>query len=157
MHLDDFHKSLDSGIYSRGEEYYMEGRVLELAEQEPGKWKGSLEGSQFYTVTVSLDEGELKRPRILEASCDCPYDWGAVCKHQVAVFLALGEQYQRRAFAAASGLPQNTTGVSTFKAWLTRHEEDFNKEDLLEFLGEYGKWNADFRKAFQEWVHQRGN
>ncbi|MFQ5857869.1 MAG: SWIM zinc finger domain-containing protein, partial [Anaerolineae bacterium] len=43
-----------------------------------------VEGSQYtpYHITITLDEAG-----VLEAECTCPYDWGGVCKHIVAVLL----------------------------------------------------------------------
>lgn len=155
MHLHDFQHSMDKDILQRGTDYYYKGHVLELEEKAPFQWHAAVEGSSFYKIRVDLKAVEGDRFQILEANCDCPYDWGRICKHSVAVLIAIGEQYEKRAFAKESGLPQNTSGISTYKAWLERHAAALKKDDLMEFLGEYGKWNAEFRKAFQEWVYSK--
>jgi uncharacterized Zn finger protein len=49
-----------------------------------------VDGSEIYEVEVRLDEdGE-----ILDIAYDCPYDWGEICKHQVAVLLAVRKQLE---------------------------------------------------------------
>lgn len=46
-----------------------------------------LKDATNYEVTVEIDDmGE-----IIYSECDCPYDFGPVCKHEVAVFFQLAE------------------------------------------------------------------
>lgn len=73
-------------ILARGEDYYCSGQVESI------DWEGShvtaeVSGSEEESYLVDLDfseDGELE-----DWSCDCPYDWGPVCKHTVAVLLAI--------------------------------------------------------------------
>ncbi|MDI6704596.1 MAG: SWIM zinc finger family protein [bacterium] len=46
-------------------------------------------GTSDYQVTIQVDKEDI------EASCTCPYDWGGYCKHVVATFIALSEDYHR--------------------------------------------------------------
>jgi uncharacterized Zn finger protein len=69
--------------FDRGEDYYHSGAVFD--PQRRGSLLSALvEGSQYepYRVTVTLDAAG-----VLDADCSCPYDWGGVCKHIVAVLL----------------------------------------------------------------------
>ena len=69
--------------FDRGEDYYHSGTVFD--PQRRGNILSALvEGSQYepYRVAVTLDAGG-----VLDANCSCPYDWGGVCKHIVAVLL----------------------------------------------------------------------
>ena len=85
MNVNDFETYLDEEILARGLAYYQSGNVVSLEYDEDDGWIADVEGSDDYTVTVSLsDKGE-----ILDTECDCPYDWGEYCKHQAAVFYAL--------------------------------------------------------------------
>jgi uncharacterized Zn finger protein len=86
MNLSDFESCIDDSIRARGAVYYENGAVASL-EFTGAKWVAEVSGSDDYTVTVSLSpSGE-----ILESACDCPYNAGSICKHQVAVFHALRE------------------------------------------------------------------
>jgi len=70
--------------YERGEEYYYySGAVLDVALRG-STLQAEVEGSQYepYQVTVELDEAG-----IVSTYCSCPYDWGGICKHIVAVLL----------------------------------------------------------------------
>ena len=62
----------------------MSSRVTSL-DYDGEKWVADVEGSYDYTVIVEMsDDAE-----IINTYCDCPYDMGVFCKHQVAVFHAL--------------------------------------------------------------------
>ena len=81
-----FFEDVESKIYHRGEDYYRSGRVESI------DWDGShvnveVSGSEEEPYLVELDfsaSGEVEA-----WSCDCPYDWGPVCKHTVAALLAI--------------------------------------------------------------------
>jgi len=87
MNLQNFEEYIDGKILSRGENYFKHGYITSL-EHDGDDWVAEVEGSEIYTVNVSLsDDGE-----VLESYCDCPYDFGGCCKHEVAVFFALKEK-----------------------------------------------------------------
>jgi hypothetical protein len=87
MNLDDFEEEIDGVILDRGRDYYQDGCIESIThDRDKNTYTAVVAGSQDYTVTVKLD-----RRKILFADCDCPYDWGPFCKHQVAVFYALQE------------------------------------------------------------------
>ena len=84
-----FLNDVDSKIFRRGLDYYRSGMV------ECIDWHGShataeVSGSEEdpYLVEIDFsDDGEVE-----DWFCDCPYDWGPVCKHVVAALLALQER-----------------------------------------------------------------
>lgn len=81
-----FLDEIDPKILARGKDYYRSGRV-EHIEWDDECVTAEVSGSEEepYLVEISLSEdGEIE-----DWSCDCPYDWGAVCKHTAAVLLAL--------------------------------------------------------------------
>ena len=87
MNLKNFESHIEAVILERGIDYYTSGNVVSL-EYDGTEWVAKVEGSNDYTVTVKLSEnGE-----ILETYCDCPYDGGEYCKHQVAVFYELTDK-----------------------------------------------------------------
>ncbi len=47
-------------------------------------------GSSSYKVRVQItNNGD-----IIESSCDCPYDFGPICKHEAAVCFLLAEMWK---------------------------------------------------------------
>jgi len=87
MKLSNFEKHISSTILQRGKEYYDSNAIIDLEETSPEHWKAEIKGTDIYTVFVKL-QGE----NIIQHQCDCPYEYGAVCKHRAAVFYALREQ-----------------------------------------------------------------
>jgi uncharacterized Zn finger protein len=69
--------------FERGETYYRDGAVLDPVCQAT-HLHAQCEGSEYepYQVSATLDEGG-----IAETSCTCPYDYGGICKHIVALLL----------------------------------------------------------------------
>jgi len=77
--------------FRRGQEYLRAGAVPKI-EHRDGLLLAEVEGSEYepYQVRVRLDAGG-----VVDADCTCPYDWGGVCKHIVAVLLTLVQQPDR--------------------------------------------------------------
>jgi len=69
--------------YDRGENYYDEGAVVEII-QRGETLRAAVEGSQYepYQARIELDE-----TGVVDTACSCPYDYGGICKHRVAVLL----------------------------------------------------------------------
>jgi hypothetical protein len=84
MTLTDFESVIDAKILERGLEYYQDGQVISM-ESDGTSWIADVSGSDDYTVTVGVS----KSGKITEMDCDCPYDFGPVCKHEAAVLYAL--------------------------------------------------------------------
>lgn len=69
--------------FERGQNYYHDGAILEPVRQEM-ELRARCEGSDYepYQVSARLTKGG-----IAETSCTCPYDYGGICKHIVALLL----------------------------------------------------------------------
>ena len=83
-----FLDEVDPVILSRGQNYFHWGHV-ESIDYEDGHVTAEVSGSEDepYLVDIDFDEdGEVEA-----WNCDCPYDWGPVCKHTVAALLAVRE------------------------------------------------------------------
>lgn len=92
MNLTNFKSHINKTIVDRGYSYYIEGNIVEAFEQGDNKYIFQIEGSDDYEVIVELgDNGE-----ILYSDCDCPYDFGPVCKHEVAAYFQLIEMLNHR-------------------------------------------------------------
>ena len=69
--------------FERGQTYYRDGAVLEPARQVL-ELRARCEGSEYEPYQVSAT---LAKSGIAETSCTCPYDYGGICKHIVALLL----------------------------------------------------------------------
>lgn len=85
---DDLRQWAGSKILNRGKSYTK--NVYDLARTEEGGLVAWVSGSEEYATWVGVDE-----EGGLDWFCTCPYDWGGVCKHGVAVVLAGLEQIKR--------------------------------------------------------------
>ncbi len=84
--------------YDRGEEYANDGAVRNLV-LEGETYRAHVYGTHRYTVRVWDESGAIG------SSCTCPYDWGGVCKHIVAVMLSVLEQQELGHAVKAVGQP----------------------------------------------------
>ena len=85
MNLEDFEKSVEKKIVTRGRSYYKNDLIEDVEQVSSYEYCGTALGTRAYNVYVKLDA----YGSILAHSCDCPYDWGATCKHEVALFYYL--------------------------------------------------------------------
>jgi len=84
MNLEDFESEIEERILSRGMEYFQNGKITDL-RMEGNHYAAIAHGTENYHVEAVIDDdGE-----ILASSCDCPYDYGDHCKHQIALFFAI--------------------------------------------------------------------
>ncbi len=88
--LSNFEDYVSKKILDRGYNYYRLGAILELTISAEGDWYDAIvEGTDEYEVGVYIEKG-----KIIRCSCDCPYSYGPICKHQVAVFFRIREEYK---------------------------------------------------------------
>ena len=87
MNLNDFENYIEKKILARGYDYYENNYVTSVEETEENVFEAEVEGTELYTVEVELDD----QANIIDTECDCPYDMGEYCKHQIAAFLAVRE------------------------------------------------------------------
>ena len=88
MNLNNFEKYIGDLIVYRGEHYYLNKYVKKINQTKDGDYKATVSGSKKYTVKVKLDQAN----NIIASGCTCPYDFGDICKHEVAVFFELRDQ-----------------------------------------------------------------
>jgi uncharacterized Zn finger protein len=67
--------------FERGDRYYRQGAIFNAVRQDQSL-RGDCQGSSLYHVQVTFD-----RTGVADSRCTCPYDWGGLCKHQVALLL----------------------------------------------------------------------
>ncbi|MCB0630424.1 MAG: SWIM zinc finger family protein [Lewinella sp.] len=79
--LEKFEARLPKDIVKKGHAYFT-GFLVEDLTRDGDRWQADVYGTSNYTVDVVIKEGE-----VVSWFCDCPYDWGPICKHVTAVFL----------------------------------------------------------------------
>lgn len=75
--------------FDRGRRYYCNGAILNPVLQGNSLW-ADCEGSMIYQPRVTLGPQGVE-----DSSCTCPYDWGGLCKHQVALLLTYSHDRDR--------------------------------------------------------------
>jgi len=132
--IQNFDKWVGKTILQRGEQYYSDGAILDLEEND-GNWTAEVEGSEAYSVTISLKNDK----EISEYFCDCPFD-GDICKHLVAVFFAIREEIKARVH-----IPKKAKKKNLFEDLLTK----IDAEEYSNFIKHYAVKNKDFKTAFE--------
>lgn len=116
------------------------GAVHDLEEREGGEWCAIVQGADHYEVRIILNGDE-----ICEYVCSCPYDFGPICKHVVAVLFVLSA---RRDIAKGN---QTKESISRGKKRMTVGDRlddvlaGFSHEDLKKIVREYAKEDRVFR------------
>jgi len=85
MNINNFEKYVNDRIMERGYDYYSNGNIVETYEQTDNEYVFEVAGTDNYEVIVEID----KNAEILYSECDCPYDFGPICKHQIAAYFEL--------------------------------------------------------------------
>ena len=89
MTLKDFENNISSTLLERGYNYFLDGCVDNLDKVASGLWMAQVHGTDTYTVEVRTHRTQIKG-----WDCDCPYDYGPICKHVIATFYAIVESME---------------------------------------------------------------
>ncbi|NFA43603.1 hypothetical protein EXM65_13690 [Clostridium botulinum] len=87
MNIENFQEYINKTILSRGYDYYYDDNITEYYTEGENQYVFIIQGSDEYEVVVKID----KCGEILSSECDCPYDFGPICKHEVAAYFKLAE------------------------------------------------------------------
>jgi hypothetical protein len=87
MNINNFETQIDKTILDRGYTYYKDGYIKEIFLKDKNNYFFVIEGSYNYNICVKIDNDG----KIIDTKCDCPYDFGPICKHQVAAYFKLHE------------------------------------------------------------------
>ena len=80
--------------FSRGEDYFGSDSVRKLKRISEYKFTAKVRGSESYDVSLDLSHDDI------DFDCDCPYDYDGICKHCVAMGLAVIEAFGDKPFTA---------------------------------------------------------
>ncbi|WP_040853069.1 SWIM zinc finger family protein [Planococcus antarcticus] len=102
MNLHNLKTYVPAVLYKRGLDYFERDFVEQLAEDAPNRWHAIVAGTRDYDVTIKLTGDET----IVSTSCNCPFETDSLCKHEVAVCLAIREIKKENSSASVDVLAQ---------------------------------------------------
>lgn len=139
--LNEFEQIIDETILKRGLSYFKNGLVADFVELSNGEYEASVSGSEEYTVRLEVNNNE-----IVEHNCDCPYDFGPVCKHVVASIFYL-KQDELNLNEQNSPLVKKKKRKSITQQ-LDELLDKVSHKDLTKFIQEHSKMDKQFRNLF---------
>lgn len=139
MNINNFHKQVSHNIYERGKEYYKYDVIDNIKHDYPDTWTAEVEGSNLYSVEIKLNGDE-----IVSWNCNCPYDYGDICKHVVAVLLYIKDNRN-----------EYPIPLSTSQKQLTEILKQTDNKKLISFLSQYADENPDFYRALTSNFHPK--
>jgi hypothetical protein len=136
FNLEDIEKLATSSSFFRGIDYYKSERVGEITRSGT-LFKTTVYGSTKYSVSLDIAGNELK------FNCNCPYDFGGICKHKVALAMKI--------------LDSNYKSTNTDKPELNTEEfntifNETSREQKIEFLKRLLDNNIDIQYQFIEFI-----
>jgi len=122
---------IDEIILERGRNYHKSSNIIHI-EYSRNEWVADVKGSDDYTVFVTLsDEND-----IINAECDCPFDWSEYCKHKVAVLYAIRNKFESGAILAEPVEKKNIKGIL----------QNLNKQTLMSIILELAEKDLDIKE-----------
>jgi len=143
MKIKDLLNRVGGQIRVRGENYYNNDYISFLTyNPQKHSYYGEVEGSGFedYKVRIGLDENN----NVSHYNCNCPYDWGDMCKHIVAVLLAIENGKYIESSEKDIDVVKNIEKIETDGDDLVDLINNASKEDLIKFITEKGFKYGDF-------------
>jgi len=144
--LNQFEQYIDETILKRGLQYFKNGHVNDPEEISPGEYEAIVEGTEDYTVQLTLKNGI-----ITEHVCDCPYDMGPVCKHVAAVIFYL-QQDELELDKKTKRTKTNQSAKPAKRKTVAQQVDDLlekaSHDELKQFVREKASANAPFRNLF---------
>ncbi|NTU68214.1 MAG: hypothetical protein HGB02_04955 [Chlorobiaceae bacterium] len=141
--LNGFDEHIDETILKRGLSYFRKGNVLSFEETGPGEYEAIVAGTEDYTVRLTI-----QNRMVTEHTCNCPYDLGPFCKHEVAALFHLQQDDLGLKVKTASSQAARNAKTKKPKTITNRVNELLGKataEELRNFLREHAAGSASFR------------
>lgn len=135
--LKDFEQHIDAAILARGRSYYNSGQVSEAEELYPSQFEATVWGSAPYNVRIKL-EGE----QVTQYSCTCPYDYGPVCKHVVALMYYLRRDMETE----PQSKPRKASKRKTVSQQIDELLTGVSHKDLIDFSRELAVKDKQYRR-----------
>jgi len=140
MNLKNFENEVERKIIERGLDYYKNGDVRKIEKVGDNEFSAVVFGTEKYSVYVKLN-GET----VIEHECDCPYDYGDVCKHKIAVLYKLRKADFSDLSDKLNSLLKNLheSALRKYVSNLLKTDANFRREFLREFDEDFEETDED--------------
>ncbi len=118
-------------ILKRAKAYHAHGHILYLELIDEHEWVAEVEGTEIYHTYIKIDG------KYAEYRCNCPYDWGEICKHVVAVLYEIRETEAQFSVGLVGKILKKTV-------------EGLTETQLREFVFDLAKQNSYVRQELLE-------
>ena len=159
MKIKDLLNRVGGQIRVRGEDYYNNDYISFLTyNPQKHSYYSEVEGSGFedYIVKIKLDENN----DVAYYDCNCPYDWSDMCKHIVAVLLAIenGEYIEssEKHIESVKNIEKIKNTEGDIEDEILNLIDNASKEDLTEFIMENGFKYGDFQIDLYRFLKKPG-
>ena len=132
MNLHDFELGIEHQILERGLDYFENDFVETVESIGFGEIEATVFGTEDYRVYLKIDGNN----NLLNWDCSCPYDWGPICKHVVAVLYYLREN------------PPENLDQSEELWQASALLEQLNAADIKDFFAGMLKKDRELRRSF---------
>ncbi len=122
----------------RGRSYYQRGRILSV-RLHGQVVEGKVQGSQRYTQTLGIDEAG--QP---VAQCTCLFNQGGLCKHIVAVAMAVLDGHYSRVSAEQPETEASGSGKDFFRELFRTSPQGMQDGFLIQLFVKHPEWRAAF-------------
>jgi len=140
--IKNFESEIDPIILERGKDYFQNGQVNNLEEFSRGSWLAIVEGTETYEVKIKIKDAE-----IIEWTCNCPYDLGSICKHQVATVFAIKKSCYGEKISDSQNKKTKVkkTERKTPKDKIKEILDNVSLDEIKEIVSEFALENIEFR------------
>jgi uncharacterized Zn finger protein len=144
---EDLEALVPSKIFERGVAYYYEDDAVGHIQRKGNVFKARVRGTDTYRVSLTI--GATTSP---ESSCDCAYEHGDVCKHGIALGLAVLDLMDDEPASeplASSKLSKAEQSVHILNGAWTRTSDKEKLGFLQQLLSQKPKQLRRFLEAFE--------
>lgn len=143
--LNNFETEVEAKIVERGLDYFKNDDLRKVEKVGAGEFSAIVFGTDKYSVYIKLND-----KIVAEHECDCPYDYGDVCKHKVAVFYAIRQGDFIDTSDKLNSLLANThdAALRKFVVNLLKKNRSFRREFLREFDEDFEEDDEDFEEDY---------
>lgn len=136
MNLSNFEEYIEDVILKRGRDYFNNGHVEGIEKEDNNLYIIDVVGSDEYIVGIFIDDDN----QIIDAHCNCPYDFGEYCKHKAAALYALRQMKIDE--KEPTIFKKQTKANTDLKTLLS----NLKKEDLLQIIEDVVKDYPEIEK-----------
>ena len=140
--INEFEQHFHENILKKGLVYFEKGRVVDFSEISSGEFEAIVSGTEDYCVHL-----EIKNNTIINYDCDCPYDFGPICKHIAAVVFYL-QKDRLDLNDSLHALPKRTEKEMSVNQQIKELLKTITHDELIDFIEGNCKNDTKFKNNF---------